>query len=101
MAPQTHRLLRSSDLCGPVGKLANRETCLLAVPAPNGFRYRLRDRALFDLAIDSKLRSRDLANIKIGRWSMVRIDRVGHLGTRQYARLVDEWMETLRSGRSW
>ncbi len=101
---------------------------------------RLRDRALFDLAIDSKLRGCDLVKIKIGdlvsgpeirtraivmqqktgrpvqfeltadvRASLVawlerrggtvhdyafpsRIDHAGHLSTRQYARLVDEWV---------
>jgi integrase len=101
---------------------------------------RLRDRALFDLAIDSKLRGCDLVKIQIGeltaggrvrdraiaiqqktgrpvqfellelaRSSMLtwlerrggslndyafpsRIDRTDHLSTRQYARLVDEWV---------
>ena len=101
---------------------------------------RLRDRALFDLAIDSKLRGCDVVRIKIGdlviggqirtraivvqqktghpvqfelmtdaRASLLawlerrggtlgdyvfpsRIDRAGHLSTRQYARLVDEWV---------
>jgi len=101
---------------------------------------RMRDRALFDLAIDSKLRGCDLVKIKIGelvagpqirtraivtqqktgkpvqfelmvdaRASLLawlerrggtigdyafpsRIDRLGHLSTRQYARLVDEWV---------
>ena len=101
---------------------------------------RLRDRALFDLAIDSKLRGCDLVRLKIGdiaaagairnratiiqkktskpvqfeitrdtrctleTWlrhrggsidSFVfpsRIDYLGHLSTRQYARLVDEWV---------
>lgn len=103
-------------------------------------RRRLRDRALFDLAIDSKLRGCDLIRIKIGdivsggqirtralvmqqktsrpvqfellpdaRASLLawlerrggtvedyvfpsRVDRNGHLSTRQYARLVDEWV---------
>ena len=101
---------------------------------------RVRDRALFDLAIDSKLRGCDLVKIRIGdlvaggrvrNRSMViqqktkrpvqfellepartsilawlerrrgsvddfafpsRVDRAGHLSTRQYARLVDEWV---------
>jgi site-specific recombinase XerC len=101
---------------------------------------RMRDRALFDLAIDSKLRGCDLVKMKIGTLvsgpairtrSMViqqktgrpvqfeitsdtragllawlerrggsiddyafpsRIDHEGHLSTRQYARLVDEWV---------
>lgn len=101
---------------------------------------RMRDRALFDLAIDSKLRGCDLVKMKIGTLvsgaairtrSMViqqktgrpvqfeitsdtrasllawlerrggsiddyafpsRVDHEGHLSTRQYARLVDEWV---------
>lgn len=101
---------------------------------------RLRDRALFDLALDSKLRGCDLVKIKIGTLvagssirsrSMVvqqktgrpvqfeitadaraslltwlerrggtiddfvfpsRVNPAGHLSTRQYARLVDEWV---------
>jgi integrase len=101
---------------------------------------RMRDRALFDLAIDSKLRGCDLVRIRIGdlvsggrvrsraiviqtktsrpvqfellepaRGSILawlerrggtledfafpsRIDHSDHLGTRQYARLVDEWV---------
>ena len=104
---------------------------------------RLRDRALFDLAIDSKLRGCDLVKIKIGdivsgadirtraiviqqktgkpvqfeltadvRGSLLtwlerrggtvhdytfpsRVDRLGHLSTRQYARLVDEWVDAV------
>ena len=104
---------------------------------------RLRDRALFDLAIDSKLRGCDLVALKIGdlvsgceireRASVVqrktgrpvqfeiasdargsllawlerrggsvedyvfpsRIDESRHLSTRQYARLVDEWVEAI------
>ena len=104
---------------------------------------RLRDRALFDLAINSKLRGCDLVKIKIAdlasgaeirtraiviqqktgqpvqfeltadvRASLLawlerrggtvedylfpsRIDRTGHLSTRQYARLVDEWVEAV------
>lgn len=104
---------------------------------------RLRDRALFDLAIDSKLRGCDLVKIKIddlvsgaeirtraiviqqktGRpvqfeltadvraslhaWFGCRggtksdyvfpsrVDRAGHLSTRQYARLVDEWVDAI------
>jgi site-specific recombinase XerC len=101
---------------------------------------RMRDRALFDLAIDSKLRGCDLVKIKIGtvvsgpvirprsmvvqqktgrpvqfeikadaRGSLLawlerrggtvedfafssRVNTDGHLSTRQYARLVDEWV---------
>lgn len=104
---------------------------------------RLRDRALFDLALDSKLRGCDLVKIKIGdvvsgseirtrsiviqqktgrpvqfeltadiRASLLawlerrggsvddyafpsRVDRSGHLSTRQYARLVDEWVTAI------
>jgi len=104
---------------------------------------RLRDRALFDLAIDSKLRGCDLVKIKIGtlvlgpeirtramvvqqktgrpvqfelmsdtRYSLLawlerrggtvddyafpsRIDPKGHVSTRQYARLVDEWVVSI------
>jgi integrase len=101
---------------------------------------RLRDRALFDLALDSKLRGCDVVRMKIGdvvsggqvrsraivvqrktgrpvqfelladaRGSLLawlerrggtladyvfpsRIDHAHHLSTRQYARLVDEWV---------
>jgi site-specific recombinase XerC len=101
---------------------------------------RLRDRALFDLAIDNKLRGCDIVKIKIGnlvsgghirsraivvqqktgrpvqfelmddaRTSLLawlerrsgtvedyafpsRIDHTDHIRTRQYARLVDEWV---------
>lgn len=101
---------------------------------------RVRDRALFDLAIDSKLRGCDVVKIRIGdlviggqirtraivvqqktgrpvqfelmddaRASLLawlerrggtlddyafpsRIDHIAHLSTRQYARLVDEWV---------
>ncbi|MDH4746220.1 tyrosine-type recombinase/integrase [Sphingomonas sp. CBMAI 2297] len=104
---------------------------------------RVRDRALFDLAIDSKLRGCDLVKIKIGdlvsgadiktraiviqqktgklvqfeltadvRASLLawlerrggtvhdyafpsRVDHTGHLSARQYARLVDEWVEAV------
>ena len=104
---------------------------------------RLRDRALFDLAIDSKLRGCDLVKIKIGdivsgadirtraiviqqktgkpvqfeltadvRASLLtwlerrggtvhdyafpsRVDHTNHLSTRQYARLVDEWVDAV------
>jgi integrase len=101
---------------------------------------RLRDRAMFDLAIDSKLRGCDVVKVKIGdlvsggrvraramviqqktgrpvqfellepaRGSILawlerrggtlddfvfpsRIDHADHISTRQYARLVDEWV---------
>ena len=104
---------------------------------------RMRDRALFDLALDSKLRGCDLVKIKIGTLvvgqairsrSMVvqqktgrpvqfeitadtiasllawlerrggsiddfafpsRVNPAGHLSTRQYARLVDEWVAAI------
>lgn len=104
---------------------------------------RLRDRALFDLAIDSKLRGCDIVKITIGdlvsgstvrnratvvqqktgmpvqfelmadarvtlqRWLdrrggtiddfafPSRVDYLGHLSTRQYARLVDEWVTAI------
>jgi integrase len=105
--------------------------------------HRLRDRALFDLAIDSKLRGCDLVKIKIdelvsgarirqraiivqqktgrpvqfellepARTSLLqwlerrgrsldeyvfpsRCDRLTHMSTRQYARLVDEWVTAI------
>ena len=104
---------------------------------------RLRDRALFDLAIDSKLRGCDLVRIRTSDLTSVgsfrdratviqqktgrpvqfeimsearrslkawldrrggtirdfvfpsRVDYLGHLSTRQYARLVDEWVSTI------
>ncbi|MGN6497245.1 MAG: tyrosine-type recombinase/integrase [Tsuneonella sp.] len=104
---------------------------------------RIRDRALFDLAIDSKLRGCDLVKIRIGdlvageevrtraiviqqktgrpvqfeltsdvRASMLaclerrggsldehafpsRVDRANHMSTRQYARMVDEWVTAI------
>jgi len=104
---------------------------------------RLRDRALFDLAIDSKLRGCDVVKVKIGdlvsggriraraivvqrktkrpvqfelmdaaraslqtwlerRGGTVddyafpsRVDHATHLSTRQYARLVDEWVTAI------
>ena len=109
---------------------------------------RLRDRALFDLAIDSKLRGCDLVKVKIGdlvsgteirtraiviqqktgrpvqfeltadvRSSLLtwlerrggsiddyafpsRVDHAGHLSTRQYARLVDEWVAAIELRRA-
>lgn len=104
---------------------------------------RLRDRALFDLGTDSKLRGCDLVKLRFGdlmsagsfrdratiiqqktgrpvqfeimpeaRKSLTawldrrggtirdfvfpsRVDYLGHLSTRQYARLVDEWVATV------
>ena len=104
---------------------------------------RIRDRALFDLAIDSKLRGCDVVKIRIGElvsggrvrtratvtqrktgrpvqfelleaaraslqaWSEYRggtiedyafpsrLDHARHIGTRQYARLVDEWVTAI------
>ena len=109
---------------------------------------RIRDRALFDLAIDSKLRGCDLVKITIGdlvsgaeirtrsrviqqktgrpvqfeltadvrasllAWLERRggsiddyafpsgVDPTGHLSTRQYARLVDEWVTAIGLRRS-
>jgi integrase len=88
----------------------------------------LRDRALFDLAIDSKLRGCDLVKLRIGdvfsggsirnRSTVIQQKtgrpvqfeimtdarksltswlerRRGNLSTRQYARLVDEWVSTV------
>lgn len=105
--------------------------------------HRLRDRALFDLAIDSKLRGRDLVRVHIGdlvsggrvrnramvthqktkgpvqfelrepaRSSILawldrrvgslddyvfpsRVDRLDHLSTRHYARLLEEWVSVI------
>lgn len=105
--------------------------------------HRLRDRALFDLAIDSKLRGCDVVKMKVGdvvaggsvrnrativqqktgrpvqfelmtdaRRSLLawldlrqgtvtdflfpsRVDCLGHLSTRQYARLVSEWVRAI------
>ena len=106
--------------------------------------HRLRDRALFDLAIDSKLRGCDLVKIRTGdlvsggrvrNRAMVvqqktkrpvqfelleparsilawlerrggsldnyafpsRVDRLDHLSTRQYSRLVEEWVSGMPS----
>jgi len=104
---------------------------------------RLRDRALFDIAIDSKLRGCDLVKLRVGdlvghgsvreratvtqqktgrpvqfeimaearrslgAWLLrregtlqdfafpSRVDYTGHLSTRQYARLVDEWVSAI------
>lgn len=104
---------------------------------------RLRDKAMFDLAIDSKLRGCDIVKMKIGdiaaggairnrttiiqqktgkpvqfelmtdaRNSLLawltrrggyiddfvfpsRVDYLGHISTRQYARLVDEWVTAI------
>jgi integrase len=109
---------------------------------------RLRDRALFDLAIDSKLRGCDLVKLRIGdlvsggairnratviqqkttrpvqfeimaeaRKSLLawlerrkgslndfvfpsRVDYMGHISTRQYARLLDEWVSTVGLNKS-
>jgi integrase len=115
--------------------------------APPHEHRRLRDRALFDFAIDSKLRGCDIVKIKIGdlvsgavirncatamqqktgrpvqfemmtdcRTSLMkwlerrggaiddyvfpsRVDYLGHLSTRQYARLVDEWVSAIGLNR--
>jgi integrase len=111
-------------------------------------RRTLRDRALFDLAIDSKLRGCDLVKLRIGdlvsggtirnratviqqktgrpvqfeimteaRKSLLawlerrkgslndfvfpsRVDYMGHISTRQYARLLDEWVSTVGLDKS-
>jgi site-specific recombinase XerC len=108
---------------------------------------RVRDRAMFDLAIDSKLRGCDIVKIRVGdlvtggrvrsraivvqrktgrpvqfellepaRASILawlecrggtlddfafpsRIDHEAHISTRQYARLVDEWVRSIGRGR--
>lgn len=110
--------------------------------------HRIRDLALFDLAIDSKLRGCDLVQLRLGqlvmnaaarhraiivqqktqkpvqfeltdqtRESLIawlthrggglqdyvfpsRIDRADHISTRQYARLVGDWVEGAGLGRS-
>jgi site-specific recombinase XerD len=79
---------------------------------------RLRDLALFDLALDSKLRGCDLVSLKVSDVSsgdrvrsrtMIlqrktsrpvwlfpsRSKKGAHLSTRQYARLVDRWVALL------
>ncbi|MGI4792982.1 MAG: tyrosine-type recombinase/integrase [Janthinobacterium lividum] len=109
---------------------------------------RIRDLALFDLAIDSKLRGCDFVQLRIGqlvinaaawhrativqqktgkpvqfeltqqtRESLIawlahrgdglqdfvfpsRMDVAGHISTRQYARLVDDWVDSIELGRS-
>ena len=109
---------------------------------------RIRDLALFDLAVDSKLRGCDLVQLRIGqlvvnaaarqrativqqktgkpvqfeltqqtRDSLIgwlthrggglqdfvfpsRTDAAGHISTRQYARLVGDWVESVGLGRS-
>jgi integrase len=48
---------------------------------------RLRENALFDLGIDSKLRACDLLSL--------RVRESPHPGTRQYARIVDGWVEEI------
>jgi len=64
-----------------------------------------RDLALFNLAIDSKLRSCDLVALRV--WGMQRCLQKGgylfpsrvhtcpHLSTRQYARIVNQWVESI------
>ena len=70
---------------------------------------RVRDRALFDLAIDSKLRGCAFELLELARSTILawlerrggtlddfafpsRINHAAHISTRQYARLVDEWV---------
>ena len=54
----------------------------------------MRDRTLFDLSIDSKLRGCNLVKLKIGD-VVAGVDPAGHMSTRQYARLVDEWVTAI------
>jgi integrase len=72
---------------------------------------RLRDRALFDLAIDSKLRGCDVVKIRIGELVSgcrvraratlddyafpSRTDHAKHISTRLYSRLVNEWVTAI------
>lgn len=54
---------------------------------------RTRDLALFNLAIDSKLRACDLLQIKFADISSGgRINESPHLSTLQYAQIVDTWV---------
>jgi len=124
----------------PGGKLALKPQQVWAIRFGLDREGRLRDRAMSDLAIDSKLRACDVVKIKIGelisggrvrsraiviqqktrrrvqfellepaRGSILawlerrggtlddfvfpsRIDRTHHISTRQYVRLVDEWV---------
>ena len=117
-------------------------------PATRGSNYRIHDLALFDIAIDSKLRGCDLVRLRIGQlvvngaarhratvvqqktgkpvqfeltqqtreslnaWLTHRGDGLrefvlpsrtvanGHISTRQYARLVGDWVESIGLGRS-
>ncbi len=64
----------------------------------------LRDLALFNLAIDSKLRGCDLAREAISNWITCaqlssssylfpsRLEACPHISTRQYARIVNSWV---------
>ena len=56
---------------------------------------RVRDLALFNLGIDSKLRGCDLARARLGSDDFLfpsRLRDSDHLGTRQYARVVRGWV---------
>lgn len=53
-------------------------------------------RALFDLAINSKLRGCDVVKMKIGDFVFPsRVDYLGHISTREYSRLVDKWVDAI------
>ena len=61
---------------------------------------RLRELALFDLGIDSKLRACDLVkprfrNVCHGFLFPSRVHGSPHLRTRQYARIVHDWVEEI------
>ena len=67
----------------------------------------MRELALFDLGIDSKLRACDLLKLKVRDVCWIRLSSLEsdsflfpsrvrsspHLSTRQYARIVDSWVE--------
>ena len=69
----------------------------------------MRELALFDLGIDSKLRACDLLKLKVRDVCWIRLSSLEsdsflfpsrvrsspHLSTRQYARIVDSWVERI------
>jgi site-specific recombinase XerD len=69
----------------------------------------MRELALFDLGIDSKLRACDLLKLKVRDVCWIRLSSLEsdsflfpsrvrsspHLSTRQYARIVDSWVEVV------
>lgn len=142
--PLRSRTLKHTSLARQEGRYApHNQKQIWAVRFHLDREQRIRDRALFDLAIDSKLRGCDLVSLKIGdvvsgpeirkravitqrktgrpvqfeiaadaRASLFawlerrggsveeyifpsRVDHSRHLSTRQYARLVDEWVEAI------